>query len=149
MKSQRAGFKFICQKRKDLSMGLSRCRAWGSSCPPLHDAGDLACGTPRRFFGGGRSYSAVPHGVSGAGCFLSLGPWGGVRRRCGRRAVGGDRVRRSAAATLDACRPLLADHLSYGARWGNPPFARGPPPAVRLGWRLAARTGADQGNPTV
>ncbi|CAB1423623.1 unnamed protein product [Pleuronectes platessa] len=68
---------------------------------------------------------------------------------CGRRAVGGDPVRRSAAATLDACRDLLADHLSYGARWGNPPFARGPLPAVRLGWRLAARTGADQGNPTV
>ncbi|CAB1445558.1 unnamed protein product [Pleuronectes platessa] len=33
----------------------------------------------------------------------------------------GDRVRRSAAATLDACRALLADHLSYGDRWGNPP----------------------------
>ncbi|CAB1439092.1 unnamed protein product, partial [Pleuronectes platessa] len=32
-------------------------------------------------------------------------PRGGVRRRCGRRGpVGGDRVRRSAAATLDACR---------------------------------------------
>ncbi|CAB1455650.1 unnamed protein product [Pleuronectes platessa] len=29
--------------------------------------------------------------------------------------------------TLDACRALLADHLSYGARWGNPPFARGGP----------------------
>ncbi|CAB1414086.1 unnamed protein product [Pleuronectes platessa] len=28
---------------------------------------------------------------------------------------------RSAAATLDACRALLADHLSYGDRWGNPP----------------------------
>ncbi|CAB1444918.1 unnamed protein product [Pleuronectes platessa] len=102
--------------------------------PPL---GEQALSSPRRrrlgvrhasrFFLGGRSYSAVPHGVSGAGCFLSLGPWGGVRRRCGRRAVGGDRVRRSAAATLDACRALLADHLSYGARWGNPPFARGGP----------------------
>ncbi|CAB1438800.1 unnamed protein product [Pleuronectes platessa] len=32
---------------------------------------------------------------------------------------------RSAAATLDACRALLADHLSYGDRWGNPVFARG------------------------
>ncbi|CAB1461031.1 unnamed protein product [Pleuronectes platessa] len=62
------------------------------------------------------------------GGFLSLGPRGGVPRRCGRRAVGGDRVRRSAAAaTLDACRDLLADHLSYSARWGNPPFARGAP----------------------
>ncbi|CAB1443323.1 unnamed protein product [Pleuronectes platessa] len=28
---------------------------------------------------------------------------------------------RSAAATLDACRALLADHLSYGGHWGNPP----------------------------
>ncbi|CAB1416013.1 unnamed protein product [Pleuronectes platessa] len=28
---------------------------------------------------------------------------------------------RSAAATLDACRALPADHLSYGDRWGNPP----------------------------
>ncbi|CAB1422004.1 unnamed protein product [Pleuronectes platessa] len=32
---------------------------------------------------------------------------------------------RSAAATLYACRALLADHLSYGDRWGNPLFARG------------------------
>ncbi|CAB1420157.1 unnamed protein product [Pleuronectes platessa] len=30
---------------------------------------------------------------------------------------------RSAAATLDACRALLADHLSYGDCWGNPLFA--------------------------
>ncbi|CAB1435725.1 unnamed protein product [Pleuronectes platessa] len=37
---------------------------------------------------------------------------------------------RSAAATLDACRALLADHLSYGDRWGNPLFARGGHPAV-------------------
>ncbi|CAB1431457.1 unnamed protein product [Pleuronectes platessa] len=58
------------------------------------------------------------------GGFLSLGPRGGVHHWSGRRAVGGDRVRRSAAATLDACRDLLADHLSYGARWGNPPLAR-------------------------
>ncbi|CAB1451633.1 unnamed protein product [Pleuronectes platessa] len=28
---------------------------------------------------------------------------------------------RSAAATLDSCRALLADQLSYGDRWGNPP----------------------------
>ncbi|CAB1452885.1 unnamed protein product [Pleuronectes platessa] len=32
---------------------------------------------------------------------------------------------RSAAATLDSCRALLADHLRYGDRWGNPLFARG------------------------
>ncbi|CAB1420048.1 unnamed protein product [Pleuronectes platessa] len=41
---------------------------------------------------------------------------GGVRHQYGRRAVAGDRVRRSG---------LFADHLSYGARWGNPPFAGG------------------------
>ncbi|CAB1452807.1 unnamed protein product [Pleuronectes platessa] len=58
------------------------------------------------------------------GGFRALGPRGGIRRRCGRRGpVGGDRVRRLAAATLDACQPGLADHLSYGARWGNPPAA--------------------------
>ncbi|CAB1445508.1 unnamed protein product [Pleuronectes platessa] len=45
---------------------------------------------------------------------------------------------RSAAATLDAYRALLADHLSSGDRWGNPLFTRGGHPAVRLGWRLAA-----------
>ncbi|CAB1429004.1 unnamed protein product [Pleuronectes platessa] len=84
----------------------------GSSRPPLHDAGDSACGTPQRFFGGG-----------------------GANPLCLTASV----VR--GAATLDACRALLPDHLSYGARRGNPPFARGPPPAVRLGWRLAARTG--------
>ncbi|CAB1416837.1 unnamed protein product [Pleuronectes platessa] len=43
-------------------------------------------------------------------------------RKAGRwRGLG----KRSAAATLDACRALLADHLSYGDRWGNPLFARG------------------------
>ncbi|CAB1420539.1 unnamed protein product, partial [Pleuronectes platessa] len=47
-------------------------------------------------------------------------------------------IRWSAAVTLDECRSLLVDHLSYGARWGNPPFARGAPSGVCLGWRLAA-----------
>ncbi|CAB1433532.1 unnamed protein product, partial [Pleuronectes platessa] len=41
---------------------------------------------------------------------------------CGRLKVfwggGPSDASRSAAATLDACRALLADHLSYGARWG-------------------------------
>ncbi|CAB1421535.1 unnamed protein product [Pleuronectes platessa] len=89
-------------------------------------AGDSACGTPRRFFGGGPIPLCLKASVV-RGAFFLLDREGGVRRRCGRRAVGGDRVRRSAAATLDACRALLADHLSYGARWGNPPFARGAP----------------------
>ncbi|CAB1450010.1 unnamed protein product, partial [Pleuronectes platessa] len=45
--------------------------------------------------------------------------WAAVRRW---GPVGGDRVRRSAPANLDACQALLADHLSYGARWGNHPI---------------------------
>ncbi|CAB1433161.1 unnamed protein product, partial [Pleuronectes platessa] len=84
--------------------------------PPLRAAGGSVCGT-------GRSSSGGTSRRRLCGGFLSLGPR--VHRRHGRRAVGGDRVRRSAAATLDACRALLADHLSYGDRWGNPLFARG------------------------
>lgn len=42
-----------------------------------------------------------------------------------------------AAATLDACRALLADLPSYGAR-RDPPLRGGGTPAGRLGWRLAA-----------
>ncbi|CAB1418755.1 unnamed protein product [Pleuronectes platessa] len=41
---------------------------------------------------------------------------------CGSR---GRRGSQAQCATLDACRLLLADHLSYGDRWGNPLFARG------------------------
>ncbi|CAB1414218.1 unnamed protein product [Pleuronectes platessa] len=85
---------------------------WGSSRPrpPHHAAGGSVCGTPRRFFRGG---GARPR----CGGFPSSMPRGGVRRRCRRRGpVGGDRVRRSATATLDVCRALLADHLSYSAR---------------------------------
>ncbi|CAB1422489.1 unnamed protein product [Pleuronectes platessa] len=78
--------------------------------PPHHAAGGSVCGTPRRFFRGG---GARPRCRG----FPSSMPRGGVRRRCGRRGpVGGDRVRRSATATLDVCRALLADHLSYSAR---------------------------------
>ena len=55
-------------------------------------------------------------------------------RKAGRFRRGSGR--RSAAATLDARRALLADRLSCGAR-RRPPFARGAP-AGRLGWRLAA-----------
>ncbi|CAB1426987.1 unnamed protein product [Pleuronectes platessa] len=78
--------------------------------PPHHAAGGSVCGTPRRFFRGG---GARPR----CGGFPYSMPRGGVRRRCGRRGpVGGDRVRRSATATLDVCRALLADHLSYSAR---------------------------------
>ncbi|CAB1441515.1 unnamed protein product, partial [Pleuronectes platessa] len=77
--------------------------------PPHHAAGGSVC-TPRRFFRGG---GARPR----CGGFPYSMPRGGVRRRCGRRGpVGGDRVRRSATATLDVCRALLADHLSYSAR---------------------------------
>ena len=43
-----------------------------------------------------------------------------------------------AAATLDARRALLADHPSCGVRGEGRPASAGPPPAGRLGWRLAA-----------
>ncbi|CAB1413486.1 unnamed protein product [Pleuronectes platessa] len=92
--------------------------------PPLHAAGSSVCGTPQRFFGGevlfrGASRRQCPSAVRKAG----TGWWGPGT------AVGGS----------DSGRPwsLLTDLLSYGARWGNPPFARGGLPAVRLGWRLA------------
>ncbi|CAB1455553.1 unnamed protein product [Pleuronectes platessa] len=55
-----------------------------------------------------------------------------------RWGVGGDRVWRSAAATLDGCRARLADHRSYSARWGNPPFTPGSPLAVLVSSRLEA-----------
>ncbi|CAB1432935.1 unnamed protein product [Pleuronectes platessa] len=89
----------------------------------------------------GGPHPVAPHGVAVAGAFFLLdrgavsiagaegGPLEGRWRGPGTR---------SAAATLDACRALLADHLSYGDRWGNPLFKRGGHPAVRLGWRLAA-----------
>ncbi|CAB1455961.1 unnamed protein product [Pleuronectes platessa] len=95
---------------------LGTCHGWGSSpsVALLSTARGSVCGTGRSSSGG----TSRRHWWGG---FLSLGRRGGVHRRRGRRAVGGDRVRRSAAATLDACRALLADHLSYGDRWGNPP----------------------------
>ena len=71
--------------------------------------------------------SVVLSGAAAGGRFCGV--------RClvegGTRGVG---VRRSAAATLDARRALLADLPSYGAR--GPP-SRGVP-AGRLGRRLAA-----------
>ncbi|CAB1412635.1 unnamed protein product [Pleuronectes platessa] len=71
--------------------------------PPLHAAGGSVCRSPQGFLGGGgpRQRRLMVSLVRG---FLSLGPPGSVRRRCGRRAVVRDRIRRSAAATLDACR---------------------------------------------
>ncbi|CAB1460127.1 unnamed protein product [Pleuronectes platessa] len=92
---------------------MSTCRGWGSSrsVALLSTPPEAQCAAP------GGPHPVAPHGVTGAGAF----PRGGVHRRRGKRAVGGYRVRRSVAATLDACRALLADHLSYGDRWGNPP----------------------------
>ncbi|CAB1443051.1 unnamed protein product [Pleuronectes platessa] len=101
------------------------------------------------FFGGGRSSSAVPHGFSGAGAFFLLdrgvvsptgaegGPlertgYGGRRRRLWTRVGTFSRI-------TSATAPAGGTLRSRG----------GPFPAVRLGWRLAADSGADQGNPTV
>ncbi|CAB1426285.1 unnamed protein product [Pleuronectes platessa] len=97
---------------------LGTCRGWGSSrsvallsAPP-----EAQCVAP------GGPHPVAPHGVACAGAFFLLDR--GAVSIAGAEG-GGDRVRRSAAATLDACRALLADHLGYGDRWGNPPFARG------------------------
>ncbi|CAB1445269.1 unnamed protein product [Pleuronectes platessa] len=94
-----------------MSKHLARAAAGGAVAPSPSSPPEAQCAAP------GGPHPVAPNGVNGAGAF----PRGGVHRRRGRRAVGGDRVRRSAAATLDACRALLADHLSYGDRWGNPP----------------------------
>ncbi|CAB1460541.1 unnamed protein product [Pleuronectes platessa] len=98
--------------------------------PPLHAAGDPACGTPQRFFWGGGPLlrcltASVVRGLSFSWTAVWCPP---PVRKAGRWRGPG-----TASATLDACRDLLADHLSYAARWGKPPFARGPPPAVPLG----------------
>ncbi|CAB1452742.1 unnamed protein product, partial [Pleuronectes platessa] len=81
--------------------------------PPLRAAGGSVCGTGRSSSGG------TSHLVRG----LSFS-WTAVRcpspaRKAGRWRGPGTR---SAAATLDAYRALLADHLSYSDRWGNPLF---------------------------
>ncbi|CAB1449402.1 unnamed protein product [Pleuronectes platessa] len=102
---------------------LGTCRSSGSSrsvallsAPP-----EAQCAAP------GGPHPVVPHGVTGARAFFLLdrgavsiaGAEGGPLEGTGTR---------SAAATLDACRALLTDHLSYGDRWGNPPFAPGGAP---------------------
>ncbi|CAB1423939.1 unnamed protein product [Pleuronectes platessa] len=92
---------------------------------------DPACGTPQRFFGG----EVLFRGASRRqwyGGFLSLGPRGGVLRRCRRRAVGRDRVRRSAAATLDACRDLSRITSATAPARGTLRSRGGPP------WRCAS-----------
>ncbi|CAB1457386.1 unnamed protein product [Pleuronectes platessa] len=90
---------------------LGTCHGWGStrsvallSAPP-----EAQCAAP------GGPHPVPPNGVAGAGLSFS---W--TAGRCPSPARRGPGTR-SAAATLDACRALLADHLSYGDRWGNPP----------------------------
>ncbi|CAB1436737.1 unnamed protein product [Pleuronectes platessa] len=89
---------------------LGTCRGWGSSrfvallsAPP-----EAQCAAP------GGPHPVPPNGVAGAGAFFLLD-------RGAVSIAGTGPGTRSAAATLDACRALLADHLSYGDRWGNPP----------------------------
>ncbi|CAB1452944.1 unnamed protein product [Pleuronectes platessa] len=68
---------------------LGTCRGWGS-CPSvalLSVPPEAQCAAP------GGPHPVAPHSVTGGWGFLSLGPRGGVHRRRGRRAVGGDRVR--------------------------------------------------------
>ncbi|CAB1433144.1 unnamed protein product [Pleuronectes platessa] len=87
-------------------------QAGGAVAPsPSSPRPEAQCAAP------GGPHPVPPKGVTGAGAFFLLDR--GAVSIAG--AEGGDRVRRSAAATLDACRALLADHLRYGDRWGNPP----------------------------
>ncbi|CAB1414483.1 unnamed protein product [Pleuronectes platessa] len=101
---------------------LGTCRGWGSS----RSVALLSAPPEAQCAASGGPHPVAPHGVTGAGAFFLLDR--GVHRRRGRRWRGPGT--RSAAATLDACRALLADHLSYGDRWGNPLFARGGAPCV-------------------
>ncbi|CAB1417775.1 unnamed protein product [Pleuronectes platessa] len=108
---------------------LGTCRGWGSSrsvallsAPP-----EAQCAAP------GGPHPVAPHGIAGAGAFFLLDR--GAVSIAG--AEGGPLEGTGYAATLDACRALLADHLSYGDRSGTPLFARGHP-VVHLGWGLAA-----------
>ncbi|CAB1420901.1 unnamed protein product [Pleuronectes platessa] len=106
---------------------LGTCRGWGSS----GTVGLLSTPTDARraarlnvFFGGrGRSSSAPPHGIAvGRGAVSLAGVEGGdLLEGTGWRVPG------TAVGGSDSGRSLLADHLSYGARWANPPFARGAP----------------------
>ncbi|CAB1451802.1 unnamed protein product [Pleuronectes platessa] len=105
---------------------LGTCRGWGSSrSVALRAAGGSVCGT-------GRSSS----GVTGGGGFLSLVPRGGVHRRRGRRAVGGDRVRGQRRPLWTRVGPF-SRITSATATAGGTLCSRAHP-AVRLGWRLVA-----------
>ncbi|CAB1460630.1 unnamed protein product [Pleuronectes platessa] len=94
---------------------LGTCRGWGSSrsvallsAPP-----EAQCAAP-----GGPHPVASPSLVGVFSFSCTAGRCPSPARKAGRSRGPGTR---SAAATLDACRALLADHLSYGDRWGNPP----------------------------
>ncbi|CAB1429547.1 unnamed protein product [Pleuronectes platessa] len=102
---------------------LGTCRGWGSSpsvallsAPP-----EAQCAAP------GGPHPVAPHGVTGAGAFFLLdrgavsiaGTEGGPLEGTGYAVNGGHSGRVSG---------LLADHLSYGDRWGNTPFKRGGAP---------------------
>ncbi|CAB1452882.1 unnamed protein product [Pleuronectes platessa] len=89
---------------------LGTCRGCRSvallSAPP-----EAQCAAP------GGPHPVAPHGITAGGAFFLL--YRGAVSIAG--AEGRGPGTRSAAANLDACRALLADHLSYGDRWGNPP----------------------------
>ncbi|CAB1420112.1 unnamed protein product [Pleuronectes platessa] len=114
---------------------MGTCRGWGSSrsvallsAPP-----EAQCAAPEVLI----RWHLTASLVRGLSFSWTTGRCPLPARKAGRwRGLG----TRSAAATLDACRALLADPLSYGNCLGNPLFTRGGghPPAVRLGWRLAA-----------
>ncbi|CAB1425565.1 unnamed protein product [Pleuronectes platessa] len=123
-----------------------KCRGWGSSRPPLHASGDPACSTSRRFFCPLlRCLTASV--VRGLSFSWTAGWCPSPVRKAGRwrgpgTAVGGSDSGRVSGPSRGS--PQLRRSL------GEPSVRAGAPPlAVRLGWRLAADSGADQGNPTI
>ncbi|CAB1431296.1 unnamed protein product [Pleuronectes platessa] len=96
---------------------LGTCRGWGSSPSVvlLSAQPEAQCAAP----GGPHPVASLVGGLSFS---CTAGRCPSPARKAGRWRGPGTRL---AAATLDACLALLADHLSYGDRWGNPLFARG------------------------
>ncbi|CAB1436838.1 unnamed protein product [Pleuronectes platessa] len=95
---------------------LGTCRGWGAVAPsPSSPRRRRLSVRHREVF---IRWHLTASLVGGLSFSCTAGRCPSPARKAGRwRGLG----TRSAAATLDACRALLADHLSYGDRWGNPP----------------------------
>ncbi|CAB1439687.1 unnamed protein product [Pleuronectes platessa] len=103
---------------------LGTCRGWGSSrsvtllSTPPQAQGQFRNGLGEAYRG---LQCAARLEVFGGAFFLL----DGVRRRRGRRAVGEDQVRRTAAGLRTRVGPFSRITSTTVPCWGNPPFARG------------------------